>query len=76
MTVWQRIEKRRKMTVKTLNRCPVRLKYAGCGFKPPVINGIGQCGGCYNPDDGQLEFQCRGCQHNEYFNQYDKSGSR
>ena len=42
-------------------------QYAGCGFKEPVINGMGQCSGCRNPDDNELESYCCTCEHNEYF---------
>ena len=53
---WQRIEKQTKDLKRFLKN-----------FEPPIVNGFGQCSGCYNPDDGQLEEQCRGCPYNEYF---------
>lgn len=67
MNIWQQREQQGKDTRKALKKCPVNLKYIGCGFRPPVVNGMGKCSGCYNPDDGQMESQCRECQHNEYF---------
>lgn len=68
MTRWQQIEQRAKETRKTLKKCPIALKWVGCGFTQTVIvNSMGECAGCRNPDDGELEAQCRGCRHNEYF---------
>lgn len=67
MTKWQRIEKQRKDTTRFLKKCEVAVRHSKFGFKPPVVNGVGQCSGCYNPDDGEMEQQCRGCTLNEYF---------
>lgn len=68
MTKWQLIELRSKETRKALKKCPVALKYVSCGFaRSVIINGMGQCAGCYDPDTGEMETQCKGCSHNEYF---------
>ena len=50
-----------------LKKCETAVRQIKFGFKPPIVNGFGQCSGCYNPDDGQLEEQCRVCPYNEYF---------
>lgn len=67
MTKWQRIEKQRKDTARFLKKCEVAVRQSKFGFKLPVVNGVGQCSGCYNPDDGEMEQQCRECTLNEYF---------
>lgn len=66
MTRWQQIEEREKASRRAMKKCPVAMKWVACGFGQPVINGVGQCSGCRNPDDGELESRCRGCGHNEY----------
>lgn len=67
MTRWQIIEQMEKKTRKALKKCPVNLYYIKCGFKPPVVNGTGQCSGCRNPDDNEMEWQCCTCCYNEYY---------
>lgn len=68
MTRWQLIEHRAKETRKALKKCQVAMKHVACGFsRSVIINSMGQCSGCRNPDDNELESQCRGCKHNEYF---------
>lgn len=68
MTRWQQVEQRAKETRKALKKCQIALKWVSCGFTQSVIvNGMGECSGCRNPDDGKLEPQCEGCKHNEYF---------
>ena len=64
---WQRIEKQTKDLKRFLKKCESAVRQIEFGFEPPIVNGFGQCSGCYNPDDGQLEEQCRGCPYNEYF---------
>lgn len=68
MTRWKQIEQKAKETRKALKKCPIALKWVACGFTQSVIvNGMGECSGCRNPDDKELEPQCRDCKHNEYF---------
>lgn len=67
MTRWDLIKEQEKKTKKALKSCTMAKQYAGCGFKEPVINGQGQCSGCRNPDDDELESYCCTCEHNEYF---------
>lgn len=67
MNIWQQRQQEEKETRRFLKKCPTALAQVKFGFKPPVINGMGKCSGCYNPDDGQMESQCRGCRFNEYF---------
>jgi len=66
-TRWDLIREQEKKTKKALKSCTMAKQYAGCGFKEPVINGMGQCFGCRNPDDNELESYCCTCEHNEYF---------
>ena len=54
-TRWDLIREQEKKTKKALKSCTMAKQYAGCGFKEPVINGMGQCSGCRNPDDNELE---------------------
>lgn len=68
MTRWQQVEQRAKETRKTLKKCPVAIQWVSCGFaKSIIVNSMGQCSGCRNPDDGELEQRCSRCKHNEYF---------
>lgn len=67
MNIWQQREKQGRDTRKFLKRCEVAQNQARFGFEPPIVNGVGQCSGCRNPDDNELELQCRTCEHNEYF---------
>lgn len=67
MTIWQRRQQDEKEARKTLKKCETAKRQNDFGFEPPVINGMGQCSGCRNPDDNVLEPKCRGCRHNEYF---------
>lgn len=67
MTRWQQIEKKARAMRRVMKACIVVKKYTVSGFDTPVINGMGKCSGCYNPDDEQLEMQCTACPHNEYF---------
>lgn len=66
MNIWQQREQRSKNTRKVIKKCEAAQNQIKFGFEPPLVNSIGQCSGCRNPDDGELESQCRGCQHNEY----------
>jgi len=67
MTKYQQIEKRKKETNRILKKCPIRIHYDKCGFDSPIVNQSGQCSGCYNPDDKELEEDCKNCCRNEYF---------
>ena len=67
VTKWQRIEKQSKELKRFLKKCEAAVRQVKFGFKPPIVNGFGQCSGCYNPDDGQMEQDCRACPYNEYF---------
>lgn len=67
VTKWQRIEKQSKELKRFLKKCGAAVRQVKFGFKPPIVNGFGQCSGCYNPDDGQMEQECRECPYNEYF---------
>lgn len=67
VTKWQRIEKQSKELKRFLKKCEAAVRQVKFGFKPPIVNGFGQCSGCYNSDDGQMEQDCRVCPYNEYF---------
>lgn len=67
MTPLQKIEKQTRVTRLAIKKCVTAQSQIKFGFKPPVVNGRGQCSGCYNPDDGEMEQQCRECTLNEYF---------
>lgn len=67
MTRWDLIREQEKKSRKTLKTCTMAKRYKVSGFKEPVINGRGQCSGCRNPDDGELEPQCDTCSCNEYY---------
>ncbi len=67
VTKWQQIEKQSKKLKRFLKKCMVAIRQAKFGFEPPIVNGFGKCSGCYNPDDGQMEQDCRVCPYNEYF---------
>ena len=64
MTKWQRIEKQSIELKRFLKKCEAAVRQVKFGFKPPIVNGFGQCSGCYNPDDGQMEQDCRACPYN------------
>lgn len=66
MTIWQKREKQTRDTQKELKKCSINLRYIGYGFKLPIVNKMGLCSGCRNPDDGELELDCRNCKLNEY----------
>lgn len=66
MTKWEKIKQQEKTTRKELKNCEVAKRFKAFGFKEPLVNGCGECSGCYNPDDNELEQQCRECQCNEY----------
>lgn len=67
MSRWDLIREQEKKTKKALKSCTVAKEYKGFGFTEPIINGYGQCSGCRNPDDGELEPQCDTCSCNEYY---------
>lgn len=67
MTPWEKIEKQTRMTKLFLKKCVTAQNQIKFGFSPPIVNGRGQCSGCYNPDDNRMESACRNCQHNEYY---------
>lgn len=67
MTLREKIEKQTRETRSVLKKCVTAQNQIKFGFKPPIINGRGQCSGCYNPDDDRMESACRNCQHNEYY---------
>lgn len=68
MARWQQVEQRAKETRKTLKKCPIAIQWVSCGFaKSIIVSSMGQCAGCRNPDDGELEQRCSRCKHNEYF---------
>lgn len=67
MTKAEQIKRQKERTKRALKKCEVAINFKGFGFKTPVINRCGKCGGCYNPDDNELEQKCRTCKVNEYF---------
>ncbi len=67
MPDWRRIEKQSRRMKRYIRKCGTAVRQMKFGFNPPVVNGFGQCSGCYNPDDGQMERDCRECPYNEYF---------
>lgn len=67
MNRWQQRERKGKEARRFLNRCDIAQNQIKFGFNPPIVNGMGQCSGCRNPDDGELESKCRTCRYNEYF---------
>lgn len=67
MTKREKLEKQIRDTKRYLKKCSVADKWRRFGFKVPIINTRGKCGGCYDPDDNMLEMRCKKCPYNEYF---------
>ena len=66
MSRWDRMREREKIAKRTLKNCTIAKRYKGFGFKTPIVSSRGQCSGCRNPDDNELEPQCKVCSSNEY----------
>lgn len=56
-----------KAAKKALKKCDIAKEHVAFGFDVPVISSMAECSGCRNPDDNELEQQCRACRFNEYF---------
>lgn len=63
----KRVEARARESRRAMKKCETASRQKAFGFREAVVNSMGTCSGCRNPDDNTLEETCRKCRHNEYF---------